>query len=300
MRFAEGLAALSHCALRVGPQRARSALPFRTPLPAAMGADAAELRGRVWSLAQTAHGTWVVQNALDTVSDDSSRLQLVHELKSHTWEALRCPHANHVLQKCVTTVRASAAQFIVDELLAPGPGAIVWAAKHQYGCRVVQRILEHLSAPQVAEVVQELAVESAKLSKHTYGNYAIRSLLEHYPGEAHRTVSLAIGLDIETTMRSRYGSAVVADALIWGAEEDQLALAHALVADGAWLHRVGRSGGRHLPTIARRMVELLSMDQIKRMCDGAGLARWAVASEASLSCADPPAAAEDANGARAA
>ena len=234
---------------------------------AAMDADAAELRGRVWSLAQTPDGTWVVQNALDAVSDDSSRLQLVHELKSHTWEALRCPHANHVLQKCLTTVRASAAQFIVDELLAPGPGAIVWAAKHQYGCRVVQRILEHLSAPQVAEVVQALAVESAKLSKHTYGNYAIRSLLEHYPGEAHRTVSLAIGLDIETTMRSRYGSAVVANALTWGAEEDQLALAHALVADGAWLHRVGRSGGRHLPTIARRMVELLSVDQIQRMCD---------------------------------
>ena len=233
---------------------------------AAMDADAAELRGRVWSLAQTPDGTWVVQNALDAVSDDSSRLQLVHELKSHTWEALRCPHANHVLQKCVTTVRASAAQFIVDELLAPGPGAIVWAAKHQYGCRVVQRILEHLSAPQVAEVVQALAVESAKLSKHTYGNYAIRSLLEHYPGEAHRTVSLAIGLDIETTMLSRYGNAVVADALTFGAEEDRLALAHALVANGAWLHR-GRSGNQHLLTIARRMAELLPADQVQRMCE---------------------------------
>ena len=231
-----------------------------------MGADAAELRGRVWSLAQTPHGTWVVQNALDTVSDDSSRLQLVHELKSHTWEALRCPHANFVLQKCVTTVRASAAQFIVDELLAPGPGAIVWAARHQYGCRVVQRILEHLPAPQIAVVVQELVAQGAQLSRHPYGNYVIRSLLEHCPGDAPHAVSLAIGLDIETTMRSRYGKAVLADALTFAAEEDQLALAHALVVDGAWLHR-GRSGNRHLLTIARRMMELLPADKVQRMRD---------------------------------
>ena len=238
-----------------------------------MGADAAscELRGRVWALAQTAHGTWVVQNALDAASDDRSRLQLVHELKSHTWEALRCPHANFVLQKCVTTVRASAAQFIVDELLAPGPGAIVWAARHQYGCRVVQRILEHLSAPQIAVVVQELVAQGAQLSRHPYGNYVIRSLLEHCPGDAPRAVSLAMGLDIETTMRSRYGKAVLADALTFAAEEDQLALARALVVDGAWLHR-GRSGNRHLLTIARRMAEMLPADQVQRMRDSLTLA----------------------------
>ena len=79
------------------------------------------------------------------------------------------------------------------------------------------------------------------------------------PGDTPRAVSLAIGLDIETTMRSRYGKAVVADALTFAAEEDQLALSHALVADGAWLHR-GRSGYRHLLAIARRMMELLPAD----------------------------------------
>ena len=236
-----------------------------------MDADAAELRGRVWALAQTPDGTWVVQSALDTLSGDSSRLQLVHELKSHTWEALRCPHANHVLQKCVTSVRAGAVQFIVDELLAPGPGAIVLAARHQYGCRIVQRILEHLSAPQVAVVVQELVANCAQLSRHPYGSYAIRSLLEHCPGDAPRAVSLAIGADLETTTRSRYGNAVVADALMFGAEEDQLALAHALVADGAWLHR-GRPGNRHLLTIARRMAELLPTDQVQRMRDSLTMA----------------------------
>ena len=234
-----------------------------------MDADAAEpreLRGRVWALAQTAHGTWVVQNAIDAASGDISRLQLVNELKSHTWEALRCPHANFVLQKCITMLPASAAQFIVDELLAPGPSAIVWAARHQYGCRVVQRILEHLSAPQIAVIVRELVSQGSELSRHPYGNYVIRSVLEHCPGDAPRAVSRAMELDIETAMRSRHGSAVVADALTYGAEEDQLALAHALVAEGAWLHR-GRSGNRHLLTIAQRMAELLPADQVQRMRD---------------------------------
>ena len=227
----------------------------------------AELRGQVWNMAQSPHGTWVVQDALDNAPDDVGRIQLVHELKGHVWDALRCPFGNHVLQKCLTVVHAGATQFVLDELLGAGHGAILCAAKHQYGCRVLQRILEHLSTHQLTTLVHELVAQSGKLSKHLYGHYVIRSLLEQCPGDAHQIVSLAIGREIESTMRSRYGRAVVADALTFGGEEDQRVLAHTLVVAGSWLHCVGRPGSRYLPTIARRMLLLLPGHQAQAMRD---------------------------------
>ena len=109
---------------------------------------------------------------------------------------------------------------------------------------------------------------NAQLRGASWGAHiASAGQLAELPKELQRRVP-----DLETTTRSRYGNAVVADALTFAAEEDQLALAHALVVDGAWLHR-GRSGNRHLLTIARRMAELLPADQVQRVRDSLTLAQ---------------------------
>ena len=73
----------------------------------------AELRGQVWNMAQSPHGTWVVQGALHNAPDDVGRIQLAQELKGHTWDALRCPFANHVLQTYQTVVHSGATQCVV-------------------------------------------------------------------------------------------------------------------------------------------------------------------------------------------
>ena len=76
----------------------------------------------------------------------------------------------------------------------------------------------------------------------------------------------AIAREIQTTMRSRYGRAVVADALMLGAAEDQRLLAHALAASGEW-RCVDSPGNRYLPRIARGMVLLLSTEEVQCMRD---------------------------------
>ena len=259
----------SHCsfqhAVRLNNPRAR--LRTRPFACAAMGGGVAEIQGRVWALAQTPGGSWAVQNALERLTSDADRLRLVQELRGHTWEALQCPHANHVLQKCVAVLRAGAAQFIVDELLASGPGAIGRAAKHRYGCRVVQRLLEHLSAPLLEDIVKELLAGAVKLSTHMYANYVIRCLLEHGPEEARRNVALALGQHIGTVFRSRFGLAVIADALVFGSDEEHRALANTLAAGDEWLHRVSKANSRHIPIIAHRMVELLSEHKLQPLRD---------------------------------
>ena len=235
-------------------------------VPCAAMDTVAEVRGQVWHMSQSPHGTWLVQSALETAPDDAGRLLLVDELKGHVWDALRCPHANYVLQKGLKVVRAGAAQFILDELLAPGTGSIMRAAKHQFGCRVVQRIIEHLSVPQLVDVFQCLAAEAGKLSRHTYGCFVVRSLLEHGPAGTRHDILLTLARDIETTMCSRHGRAVVADAFALGIEKDQQALAHALIVTGAW-PRCAHSGSRYIPPITNRMLELLPSDQVQAMFD---------------------------------
>ncbi len=50
---------------------------------------------------------------------------------------------------------------------------------HPYGCRVIQRILEHCSAEQTAPILNELHCNTEKLVQDQYGNYVIQHVLEH-------------------------------------------------------------------------------------------------------------------------
>ena len=62
------------------------------------------LAGRVWELSQDSKGCREVQLAIEEASDDVRR-GLLAEIAGHVLDAMRCPHANHVLQKCITCSR---------------------------------------------------------------------------------------------------------------------------------------------------------------------------------------------------
>lgn len=118
-----------------------------------------------------------MQAALEAAPSDEVRADLATELHGHVAKAMRCPHANHVLQKCIALVRPESLQFVVDELLARD-GLVVQAAKHRYGCRIVQHTLRRCSASQIACLVEALLQEVESLACHSIGRYTIQVLLE--------------------------------------------------------------------------------------------------------------------------
>ncbi|CAK0893103.1 unnamed protein product [Prorocentrum cordatum] len=120
-----------------------------------------------------------VQQALDDARGPEACGRLAAELRGHVWDALRCPHANFVLQKCITTASPDACQFIVDELLQRGHGALAQAARHRYGCRIVERLLERCRPEQVEQIVDCILDDAVTLCMHPYGNYVAQHLLEH-------------------------------------------------------------------------------------------------------------------------
>ena len=56
---------------------------------------------------------------------------------------------------------------------------VVALSTHPYGCRVIQRILEHCNPEQTNPILEELHDNIERLVQDQYGNYVIQHVLEH-------------------------------------------------------------------------------------------------------------------------
>jgi len=179
-----------------------------------------EVVGRVWELSQDPAGCREIQKAFDCATDEL-KLALALELQGHVLEAMKCPHANHVLQKCITLLRPHHLQFVVNEIMAC-PDAIQLAARHKFGCRIMQRLLEHGLPDQVRDLGDALLDQVVDIARHPYGNYVLQNLLEN--GNAVQKQKLIVELreDVAITCMDSFGCKVVAAALSHSANRDDV------------------------------------------------------------------------------
>lgn len=190
-----------------------------------------DVQGKVWALARSAQGSRDIQQVLDDTTSNDVRAALSSELQSHVWQALKCRHANHVLQKCISIMRRQDFRFIIDELLhTGGPMAFSKAARQRYGCRVIQRLLEHCSPQQLEGVVEDLLSDAVELCKDMWGVYVMQHLFEHGTEK-----QLARLLEILTEHAAKLGTdefapQVLIKAFSHTSSEQRMALAHELIA----------------------------------------------------------------------
>ena len=149
---------------------------------------AALIMGQSVPLAMQMYGCRVIQKALEYVGTPRL-IALVAEFVGQ--QVLRCVHdqnGNHVIQKCIEIVSRTAKenpdmseylssriQFIINAF----QNRVKELSKHPYGCRVVQRILEHCTNQQKASVLEELRICCAELVQDQYGNYVIQHVMQH-------------------------------------------------------------------------------------------------------------------------
>ena len=94
-------------------------------------------------------------------------------------------NGNHVVQKCIEVVSTTAKtegqylhshiQFIIDGFV----GQVEKLSMHAYGCRVIQRILEHCIDEQKQVILEEIKDSFSVLIQDQYGNYVIQHVLKH-------------------------------------------------------------------------------------------------------------------------
>merc|ERR1712187_676105 len=124
--------------------------------------DFASASGKVWELSQDRARCHDVQRLLDE-SNEQVRVAIAEELRGHVWEAMQHPHANYVVQKCIESLRPSASQFIIDEIISND--IVQKASQHKFGCQILQRLLEFCRTDQVNELVEILLNEALCLTK---------------------------------------------------------------------------------------------------------------------------------------
>ncbi|EZG46183.1 pumilio-family RNA protein [Gregarina niphandrodes] len=86
-------------------------------------------------------------------------------------------NGNHVVQKMVDRLPANDCAIIVDELL--GGGDVVAISLHSYGCRVMQRVLEHCPHSVTYKMLNKLQPGIEILIRDQFGNYVVQHILKY-------------------------------------------------------------------------------------------------------------------------
>ncbi|KAK6032526.1 RNA binding repeat protein, Pumilio-family [Ostertagia ostertagi] len=136
------------------------------------------LKGDVMNLALQMYGCRVIQKALESV-DETIQLEILKELESQVLKCVKDQNGNHVVQKVIEKVKPERLQFIIDTFMKNGPDTIMQLSMHPYGCRVIQRVLEHCTEEQKRPVLEALHANVRSLVLDQYGNYVIQHVIEH-------------------------------------------------------------------------------------------------------------------------
>jgi hypothetical protein len=158
--------------------------------------------------------------------------------------AVQSKHANYVIQQIVEIMPVSHASFIVDELKGVGHEV----ARHRFGCRVLCRILEHLTLQNgTLDLVEEILVDVQELCCHEYGSFVVRHLLEFGIPHHRHCVASALCSDLHQLCKHKLGSHVVEYAFRHCATEDKYTLASQITSNQQKLLSVAANQyGRHV------------------------------------------------------
>jgi len=178
---------------------------------------AGTLRGNVLSLSLQMYGCRVVQKALEVLGIDWQRM-IVAELDGNVTRCVRDQNGNHVIQKCIECVPTPDIAFMIDSF----KGQVVVMSAHPYGCRVVQRILEHCTdESRLRSVMAEVLGATSQLAQDQYGNYVVQHVLERGSPSDRTTVINQLAGHIVELSQHKFASNVVEKCLQHGSHPDK-------------------------------------------------------------------------------
>ncbi|TDH00516.1 hypothetical protein EPR50_G00189280 [Perca flavescens] len=206
---------------------------------------ATRIRGHVLPLALQMYGCRVIQKALESISSDQQVISdIVRELDGHVLKCVKDQNGNHVVQKCIECVQPQALQFIIDAF----QGQVFVLSTHPYGCRVIQRILEHCTQEQTLPILEELHQHSEQLGqkyqgvslemtpktyytvsrdalfKDQYGNYVIQHVLEHGRPEDKSKIVAEVRGKVLVLSQHKFASNVVEKCVIHSSRSERALL----------------------------------------------------------------------------
>jgi pumilio RNA-binding family len=225
----------------------------------------------VVDLSLSSAGTMVVQVAIGVANtEDQEKLNFC--LRGHVMQLLESPYGNFVLQKAVVMMPPHAVKFILDELSC-APGGWAGLAKHRFGCRIEERVLEHCGEALCTPLVNAVLGDLEQSSQHPFANYVIQHILEHgAPKHQEQAVLALIDIGIPFLARQRVASNIVERAVQHTGPKGQHLIAESILQKpGALVEMAGSRYGsftvRHL--LEKITEEALRSELLKRLAPAA-------------------------------
>lgn len=169
---------------------------------------------------------------------------LLGEFKNDVVACIHDANGNHVMQKIIESLSNKAKfaqktgdaatasflrdsiQFIIDDILKN----IAPLSCHPYGCRVLQRILEHCAEPQKSDVLDALLTCHKVLLDDQYGNYVIQHVLQYGRVQDRQSLlGIIVAGGILTLSRQKFASNVVEKLLKYGNQEQRANVVRAML-----------------------------------------------------------------------
>ena len=179
-----------------------------------------------------------MQKALEALDEDD----LPRLLKEFHHNVLSCIHdqnGNHVIQKCIEVMNNKAKRaresgddakadffseqidFVVDDVL----GNTASLSCHPYGCRVLQRILEHCIESKKTAALDEISKCHKTLLDDQYGNYVIQHVLQFGRHEDRESIlHIVVENGLLSLSKQKFASNVVEKLLKYGTPEQRKAV----------------------------------------------------------------------------
>jgi len=219
------------------------------------------------TLALSQHGCRVVQKALE-VAGGSGRDRLAAELESHAAELYQSLHGNYVLTKMVEVMPPATLGGMINMLEEQGPSAV---ARHRFGCRVLERLVQHCSEKEIGGLMDKLIADCGALCRHPFGNFVVQVLLEH-GSPIRRACILQQLLEVVPNLAMhRTASHVVEKALYYSDEQGQSAIVSSLLQAPSPNSLLDVAGNRYGSFVAEKVVSLQvwGVDEVhRRMAEG--------------------------------
>lgn len=188
------------------------------------------LEGEMLPLSLQMYGCRVVQKAFEALDEDDLP-RMLREFHHNVLSCIQDQNGNHVIQKCIEVLNSRANKasklgdthrstflseqidFIIDDVLANTTSL----SCHPYGCRVLQRILEHCSDKRKVAILDEIKTCHKTLLDDQYGNYVIQHVLQYGRVEDRDSIVLLV---VENGLlglsRQKFASNVVEKLLKYG------------------------------------------------------------------------------------
>jgi len=225
------------------------------------------IKDSVWELSHSSQSTSKIVQLFIKKSQQTQQVAIAEELRTHindAWQFDLAKHANHVLQECIVEIPPQSLDFVFMEMA----GLAEEAAKNQYGCRVLQRLIEHSSQTQVGQgLVNEIIKSTLELARHQWGKYVMQGILDNGTDDHRNSIAEKLCIPpalLSSQISNEHFSIVLNKALRLCAVHARQRLVDAIFECDAMLRRNGDKSGNNKCGLHQRYYASYVMRLIKR------------------------------------